>query len=72
MKHGMQMGCGVTAVNYEDALNILKEKVFIDGSFPDIKKVTENVDVSALDADHVRSNMMPPNARGIWYPIGHY
>jgi len=68
----MAMGCGITAWNYEDAVSILKEKVFINESLPDIKKVTENIDVSKLDADHVGPNMMPPNVRGIWYPVGHY
>jgi hypothetical protein len=36
---------GVTAWNYDDAINILKEKVFSNTPFPVIKHVIENVDV---------------------------
>jgi hypothetical protein len=69
--YGMSAGCGVTAWNYDDALNILKEKVFHDKSLPDIKKVTENIEVSTLDAGHILPNILPPSVRGIWYPMGY-
>jgi len=35
---------------------------------PDAVKVTEDVDVSTLDAGHVLPNMYPPNERGVWFP----
>jgi hypothetical protein len=68
---GFNLGCGVTAWNYEDALNILKERVFKDIPIPNIKKLQTEVDVSLLDAGHVLPNMLPANVRGIWFPMGY-
>jgi hypothetical protein len=62
---------GVTAWNYDDAINILKEKVFSNTPFPVIKHVIENVDVSALDKGHVLPNMAIPTIRSIWFPLGY-
>jgi len=61
---------GVTAYDYRDALNLLKDNVFLDDHIPPIIQIIENVDVSTLDAGHVLPNMYSPNLRGIWYPIG--
>ena len=69
----VMLGCGVTAWNYDDALNIIKEKVSIDHSVPSIKKFIEDVDVTTLEKDHVLPNLSAlstPNIRGVWYPIG--
>ncbi len=66
---GVQLGCGVTAYNYEDAQNILKEKIFKDKEIPATKKVTENIDIRELDQRHIIPNMWTPNFRGIWYPM---
>ena len=68
---GIELGCGVTAWNYDDAINILEEKIFMDMPLPKIKEVKENVDVSTLDEGHVLPNMLPTSDRGIWYPIGY-
>ena len=65
------LGCGVTAWNYDDAVNILKEKVCKDISFPPIKKVDKDIDVSTLDKGHVFPNMLPPSVRGVWFPMGY-
>ncbi|MBS1521796.1 MAG: hypothetical protein JST50_12415 [Bacteroidetes bacterium] len=65
------LGCGVTGWSYDDAINILKQTIFKDIPFPQIKNVDENVDVSTLDKGHVLPNMLPPSERGIWYPIGY-
>jgi hypothetical protein len=69
---GLAMGCGVTAWNYDDALNILRNPVFEDEYLPPFKKVVENIDVSTLEKGHVLPNIMPSNVRGIWYPIGYF
>lgn len=65
------MGCGVTALNYEDALNIVKNKVFNDKPIAPIKLTVENIDISTLDAGHVLLNMGMPSVRGIWFPLGY-
>ncbi|HTK20761.1 MAG TPA: hypothetical protein VL442_14645 [Mucilaginibacter sp.] len=67
----VRLGCGVTAWNYDDAIHILKEEIFRDAPFPKIKKVKEDIDVSTLDQGHILPNMLPPNVRGVWYPIGY-
>jgi hypothetical protein len=46
---GVLMGCGVTALNMEDALGILRERVFANHCFPDIKNTVADVDISKLD-----------------------
>lgn len=61
---------GITAFNYADAINILKNKIFIGVDMPEIKKCIENVDIRDLDQNHVIPNMKPPIYRGIWFPMG--
>lgn len=68
---GTRMGCGVTALNYEDALQLVSEKLFRDGPMASIKCLVEDIDVSTLDAGHILSNMGLPNVRGIWFPLGY-
>jgi len=64
-----QPGFGVTAVDLDDALKLLRDEWFDEHGLdvPPIRQVTEDVDVSALD-DHMRPNMNPPNWRGVWFP----
>jgi len=68
---GLSMGCGITALDYSDAIEILRQKIFKNKKVPHIKKVVENIDVSTLDSGHVLPNMNAPNLRGIWFPIGY-
>jgi hypothetical protein len=72
---GLLMGCGVTAYNFEDALSILRIKVFKNQSMPPILKFVENIDLTQLDNEHVLPNInpvSPPNQRGVWFPIGYH
>jgi hypothetical protein len=64
----LKLGCGVTAFSHEDAVEILKNTVFLGRSMPHIENMIENVDVSTLDQGHVIPNMLPPNIRGVWFP----
>ena len=66
---GLGIGCGVTAFTYEDAINIMKSKVFKEMPTGTIKKVIEDVDIRNLDQGHVIPNMKPPIERGIWFPL---
>ncbi|MBO9636334.1 MAG: hypothetical protein J7578_24745 [Chitinophagaceae bacterium] len=66
---GIGLGCGVTAYNYDDAIQILKEKLFKSIPIPAIIKCIENVDVNELDQGHVIPNMKSPRERGIWFPF---
>jgi hypothetical protein len=62
--------CGVTAFSIDDAKALIETRVF-PGGLPLVTKLIEDVDVSTLDANHIRPNMEPPNWRGIWYPRGY-
>jgi hypothetical protein len=64
-----QVGFGVTALDLDDALGIVRREFFDkhDLDMPPVREVVENVDVSTLD-DHIRPNMHPPNWRGMWFP----
>ena len=67
---GLSLGCGVTALNLDDARNIIKDKIFHGSEIPEIKTQIENIDVSTLDPGHILPNMLPPDKRGVWFPIG--
>ncbi len=68
---GIGYGCGVSATNYQDAIEIIKNKMFINTEMPKIKRHVPNVDIRELDQGHVMPNMKSPNHRGIWFPIGY-
>ena len=68
---GTRLGCGLTAYDYNDAVNLLNEKVFKNEPLPNMTKVIEDVDLSILDPGHVLPNMSPPNRRGVWFPLGY-
>jgi hypothetical protein len=61
-------GYGVTAFDYLDAVQLLRERVFSGKDLPAIGSVIEDVDISTLDDRHVRPNMGVPVWRGVWYP----
>lgn len=64
------LGCGVTAHDYNDAVQLLKEFVFPQREVPPIHHVIEDVDISTLDEKHVRPNLGVPSQRGVWFPLG--
>jgi hypothetical protein len=66
----LNLGCGLTAHDYDDALGLLRERVFKKTGLLDILRVAENVDISTLDQKHVVPNMEVPIYRGIWFPKG--
>ena len=69
---GILLGCGVTARSYEDAVVLLRERVWEGRELPSIRKVIEDVDISSLDRAHVLPNLvMPPVWRGVWFPQGY-
>lgn len=68
---GTLLGCGVTAYSREDAIALMKDKVFAEIPFPPIRSEQEDVDVSTLDPGHVLPNMGNVLKRGIWFPLGY-
>ena len=67
----LNLGCGVTAFDYDDAVNILRKRVFVGMNLPGILECIENIDVSTLDRKHVLPNLGLVTARGVWFPQGY-
>lgn len=67
----VHMGCGVTAYGHDDAIIIIKEMLFKDDKIPVITTCIENIDIRTLDQVHVVPNMLAPNIRGVWFPVGY-
>ncbi|AXI04233.1 hypothetical protein HYN46_16155 [Aquirhabdus parva] len=65
----LNLGCGISAYSLDDAKHILAEQVFNIFGVRDILDVIEDVDVSTLEENHVRSNMGIPTIRGVWFPL---
>lgn len=61
---------GVTAHTYDEAMELLRERVFAGKVLPEPDKVITDVDVSELDPKHVLPNIGSPVNIGIWYPKG--
>ena len=66
----LQLGCGVTAFDYDDALSILQHTVFAGQALAPIESVVDDVDVRTLDQGHVVPNTEPVVWRG-WFPKGY-
>ncbi len=65
------LGCGITAFDYEDAVNILVSMVFSDESLPEIDSVIEDVNIQTLDQKRVVPNIGLVVVRGVWFPLGY-
>ena len=68
---GIVIGCGVTAIDTNDAINLMDRKIFHNTPMPIIKKTIENIDIHDLDQGRVIPNMAPCADRGIWFPLGY-
>jgi hypothetical protein len=60
--------CGVTATSLDDALALAGATLFRGQPLPPVARVIEDIDIAMLDAFHVGPNILPPQARGVWYP----
>lgn len=67
----LNIGCGLTAYDYDDALRVLLEQVFVSDPLPIIEMCIPDVDVSSLDERHVLPNMGSVLPRGVWFPLGY-
>jgi hypothetical protein len=68
---GLPIGCGISAYDFNDAISILRRKVFKELEIPELKEKKENVDIRTLDQGHVIPNMKDPTSRGVWFPLGY-
>ena len=67
----LRHGCGVTAEDYDDAVAIVRERVFDGQPLPPITNMVEDVDIATLDGNYVLPNMGLPLIRGVWFPVGY-
>ncbi len=68
---GVSYGCGVTAYDYDDAVELLRFRVFGGADMPQPLRTVSHVDISSLDEKHVTPNMSDPLVRGVWFPRGY-
>jgi len=67
----INLGCGVSAYDYEDAIILLRERVFGANGPPHIEQCIEDVDITTLESKHVLPNLGVVDVRGIWFPQGY-
>lgn len=61
-------GVGVTGRSREDALALVRAKLCGGEPLPAVRSVLDDVDLSTLDARHVRPNVGRILPRGVWWP----
>lgn len=67
----LRHGCGVTAEDYDDAVALMRDRLFDGQPLPPVSKMIEDVDIATLDGNYVLPNIGLPLIRGIWFPVGH-
>jgi hypothetical protein len=67
----LKIKVGVTAYYLNDALAVIKEKIFKAEELPPYTKCIEDIDIGKLDQNLVINNMHTPNLWGIWFPMGY-
>jgi hypothetical protein len=60
--------CGITAFDYDDALNIMRRFMLRENETPIFRRVIENVDMTTIEDENVFCNLGVPIWRGVWYP----
>jgi hypothetical protein len=65
---GLTMGCGVTAVNRDEAAVVIQRELLGGNELPPVARVVEDVDIGELDPNHVLPNVGPSNVAGVWFP----
>ena len=67
----LNLGCGVTALDYADAVALLQAYVFPNEGPLEIVRVVEDVKLDDLEKNHVQPNLGTTYLRGIWFPQGY-
>ncbi len=68
---GTREGAGMTAIDREDALQILAERVFAGRPLPPARLEIEDLVFHRLCHWLVLPNMLEPWPRGVWFPVGY-
>jgi hypothetical protein len=73
----LYLGCGITAHDKQDAIRILRERVYTSPMFmgdelkpPAIARCVEDVDMSTIEKSHIAPNITASIfVRGVWWPV---
>jgi hypothetical protein len=68
----INVGCGVTAYDLNDALQMLRDYVFGHNGPPSIVQCIEDVEMREIEQNHAYPNIGDTERRGIWFPQGYY
>jgi hypothetical protein len=67
----LNLGCGITAYDYDDALALLRTHIFGANGPPPVEICIRGIERSSLEKNHVLPNIGDMNVRGIWFPLGY-
>jgi hypothetical protein len=67
----LNLGCGVTACDQDDAICLMRAYIFSECGVPTIVETVEGVQASDLEKSHVLPNIGNMDVRGIWFPQGY-
>jgi len=67
----LNLGCGVTAFDYDDAIFLMQSLIFRGDTMPLIVDYAVDVRQSDLEKSHVLPNIGNLSVRGIWFPQGY-
>jgi hypothetical protein len=67
----LNLGCGVTAYDQADAIDLMKRHIFGNHEIPGISHVTDDIEFENLNQGHVAPNVGDMDVRGIWFPQGY-
>ena len=66
----LNLGCGVTAYDRDDAIGLIRKLIFGNCAMPRISRITDDVELQDLNQGHVAPNVGDASVRGIWFPQG--
>ena len=67
----INLGCGVTAYTLDDAIDLLRDRIFGKIGLPPIIECIEDVEMDQIEQKHARPNVGNTQIRGIWFPQGY-
>jgi hypothetical protein len=67
----INLGCGVTAYDKDDAIILLRDYIFGNNGPPTILNCIEDVSLDQIEQKHARPNIGDTEVRGIWFPQGY-
>ena len=67
----INLGCGVTAVDLDDALSLIQRQAFDPDPLPAVVECIEDASLDQIEQKHARPNVGNVLLRGVWFPQGY-